>query len=158
MQKNPQPSIHKDDYQAGKPTVMIVDDDDDLRQMVSEMLHEAGYRTVEMADGISALDLLQQQQEHYIVLLDILLPQLDGAALLGIVARQRSLALHNAFVLMTGKPLIAFPVLRRLAAEMGALILPKPFDMQTLLDAVAQASRTLAHPPPADGPLPHPQM
>lgn len=129
--------------------MLIVDDDGDLREMVRGMLHEAGYRTEEAADGAAALEILHQRSTPLVVLLDILLPQLDGAALLGIVARHPHLALRNAFVLMTGKPIVAFPVLRRLAQDLDAQILPKPFDMDTLLVAVARAAANLP-----DGPAP----
>ena len=135
-------------------TVFIVDDDDDVRVMVRGVLEEAGYRTLEAADGGTALAMLQHYTAPLVVLLDILLPQMDGAALLGIVARHHQMALRNAFVLMTGKPIVAFPVLRRLAQDVGAQILPKPFDVASLLHAVAHAASTLPMNPPDDGPAP----
>ena len=129
------------------PTVFIVDDDEDVRVMVRGVLHDVGYPTLEAMDGDTALAVLQQHPTSLVVLLDILLPYMDGAALLGIVARHPHLALHHAFVLMTGKPIVAFPVLRKLAQDLGAQILPKPFEVAHLLQAVAHAARTLAHSP-----------
>jgi DNA-binding NtrC family response regulator len=130
-----------------RPTVLIVDDDAEIREVVRGALQEAEFATLEAADGVAALDILQAHADPLVVLLDILLPQLDGAALLGIVARNHHLALSNTYVLMTGKPIVAFPVLRRLATELGAIILPKPFDIPRLLEAVerAAAKAALAH-------------
>jgi CheY-like chemotaxis protein len=129
---------------TSKPPVLIVDDDADIRDFVRGVLHEAGYQTLEAGDGVAALETLQTHMEPLVVLLDILLPQLDGAALLGIVARNHHMAVSNAYVLMTGKPIVAFPVLRRLAVELDALILSKPIDTTSLLDAVTRAATRLA--------------
>lgn len=130
-----------------RPAVLIVDDDAEIRDLARNALREAGYATLEAADGVAALDILQTHADPLVVLLDILLPQLDGAALLGIVARNHHMALSNAYVLMTGKPIVAFPVLRRLATDLDAIILPKPFDLPRLLEAVERAATkvTLAH-------------
>jgi len=134
-------------------TVLIVDDDADIREMAREVLHDASYRTLEAGDGVAALDIMQNHRGHLVVLLDILLPQLDGAALLGIAARNHHMAVSNAYVLMTGKPIVAFPVLRQLAKQVGALILPKPFDRDALVMAVRRAAASLSvqqpTPPPA---------
>ncbi len=127
-----------------QPRVLIVDDDADVRDYVRGVLHEAGYQTIEAGDGVAALEALQTHMEPLVVLLDILLPQLDGAALLGIAARNHHMAVSNAYVLMTGKPIVAFPVLRRLATELDAIILPKPIDAAPLLDAVARSAARLA--------------
>ncbi len=133
-------SQHADARQA---TVLIVDDDADIRDLAREILRDAGYRTLEAADGVSALEIMQNHTGHLVVLLDILLPQLDGASLLGIAARNHHMAVSNAYVLMTGKPIVAFPVLRQLAAQLGALILPKPFDRDALISAVNRAAASL---------------
>jgi hypothetical protein len=63
------------------------------------------------------------------------------------VARNHHMAISNAYVLMTGKPIVAFPVLRRLATELGAIILPKPFDIPRLVEATERAAAkvVLAH-------------
>jgi CheY-like chemotaxis protein len=127
-----------------QPMVLIVDDDADVRDFVRGILHDAGYQTLEAGDGVTALETLQTHMEPLVVLLDILLPQLDGAALLGIAARNHHMAVSNAYVLMTGKPIVAFPVLRRLATELDAIILPKPVDAGSLLDAVARSAARLA--------------
>jgi DNA-binding response OmpR family regulator len=123
--------------------VLIVDDDPDIRESLREILAEAGYAVSEAPDGSVALDKIQTAPEPTVVLLDLLLPELDGAALLGIVARNHRLAMRHSFILMTGKPLVAFPVLKKLAADMGASIVSKPFDLPMLLDVVAHAADRL---------------
>jgi CheY-like chemotaxis protein len=125
--------------------VLIVDDDPDIREVLRGILEEAGYAVSEAPDGSVALDKIQAAPEPMVVLLDLLLPELDGAALLGIVARNHRLAMRHSFILMTGKPLVAFPVLKRLASDMGASIVSKPFDLPMLLDVVSHAAARL-HP------------
>lgn len=124
--------------------VLIVDDDPEIRLTLHQILDEAGYSVLEASDGSIALDKIQSHTAPLVVLLDLLLPELDGAALLAIVARNHRLAMRHSFVLMTGKPLVAFPVLKRLAADLGASIVSKPFDVPMLLDVIAHAAQRVA--------------
>ena len=50
--------------------VLIVDDDQALRELLREILEEEGYQVREAADGDTALDLLQHSAERWVVLLD----------------------------------------------------------------------------------------
>ena len=58
-------------------TILLVDDDPDIRRLVTIYLHNEGYQVLEAADGLEALDLLQQQEVHLIIL-DLMMPHLDG--------------------------------------------------------------------------------
>ncbi|HEY7413883.1 MAG TPA: response regulator transcription factor, partial [Ktedonobacteraceae bacterium] len=59
-------------------TILMVDDDPDIRHLVAIYLHNEGYQVLEAADGLEALDLLQQQQEIDLIILDLMMPHLDG--------------------------------------------------------------------------------
>jgi CheY-like chemotaxis protein len=61
-----------------KPFVLVVDDDNDLRPTVSELLQEEGYETAEASNGREALALLRSGTLPAVVLLDIMMPGLDG--------------------------------------------------------------------------------
>ena len=50
--------------------VLIVDDDQEVRELVRAILEEEGYRVTEAADEGTALDLLRRSQERFVVLLD----------------------------------------------------------------------------------------
>ena len=125
------------------PLVLIIDDDDDLREWVRETLREAGYPTLEAADGAAALDLLRAQSTPLVVLVDMMLPGLNGTKLLDIVAHNHHLAIANAYIVMTGRPRIAFPATWPVAKALDALSLDKPFSAEDLLGAVEASGKKL---------------
>ena len=62
------------------PTVLVVDDDEDIREMMAFKLRAAGYRTLEAGDGRTAMALALGERPQ-LVLLDVSLPGLDGLGL-----------------------------------------------------------------------------
>jgi CheY-like chemotaxis protein len=126
--------------------ILIVDDDADIRTTMRMMLEEIGGHTVlEAEDGESGLQALRASEEPLVVLLDLLMPGLDGVDVLRAAAEDENLARRHAFVLVT--------VSRRarsrefLASLMtSVLVVPKPFDMTVLLDTVMQAEHRLHAP------------
>ena len=66
---------------AVNKTILVVDDEDDVRESVREVLRDEGYRVVDTADGSQVLDLIRQERPE-LVLLDIWMPQVDGIGLL----------------------------------------------------------------------------
>lgn len=66
---------------APKLTALIVDDELDIRELLSILLVELGYATITAADGVEALDIFQARRPD-IVLTDIKMPGKDGIAVL----------------------------------------------------------------------------
>ncbi|WP_433794475.1 response regulator transcription factor [Actinoplanes sp. CA-252034] len=62
---------------AAGPMVLVVDDDEDVRDLVTFKLQMAGYRTVTAADGCTALTLVNEMRPDLVVL-DIAMPGMDG--------------------------------------------------------------------------------
>ncbi len=60
-----------------RKTVLIVDDDPHIREVIRFALKKAGFQTCEAADGRQCLENFQQQQPD-IIILDILMPEMDG--------------------------------------------------------------------------------
>lgn len=60
-------------------TVMVVDDYEDIRFMLRLSLEKSGYRVVEAADGVEAIEVACREQPH-LILMDLSLPLLDGLA------------------------------------------------------------------------------
>lgn len=58
-------------------TVLVVEDQQVLREIIKEYLTDEGYRVLEAGDGVQALDLFREH-EISLVILDIMLPELDG--------------------------------------------------------------------------------
>lgn len=62
-------------------TVLIIDDDADLREAVRDALEQAGHRVLEAANGRAALELLRGASERPdLILLDMMMPEMDGPA------------------------------------------------------------------------------
>jgi CheY-like chemotaxis protein len=61
-----------------RPTILIVEDDRDTRLAVAFALEQAGYRVEEAADGQAALGALRSGSPPGLILLDMMLPVLDG--------------------------------------------------------------------------------
>jgi CheY-like chemotaxis protein len=62
-----------------RPTVLVVDDDHDLRESVMELLEDHGYRAVGAVDGREALYLLHTAPaKPNVILLDLMMPVMDG--------------------------------------------------------------------------------
>src|SRR5687768_17032265 len=62
---------------ARKPTILIVEDDDDLRRMIRTTLTLAGYEVEEAGDGLEAIHKIDQTPPDLVVL-DLMLPQISG--------------------------------------------------------------------------------
>lgn len=62
-----------------KMTILIAEDEDDLREMYGMALTGAGFTVIEAKNGREALELLDREHENVdLVLLDIVMPEIDG--------------------------------------------------------------------------------
>jgi diguanylate cyclase (GGDEF)-like protein len=80
------------------PSLLIVDDEPDLRRILETLLHEDGYRVVTTGAGAEALA-LAQKQSFDLIILDLLLPDLDGFSVLGALRARPSTALTPIILL-----------------------------------------------------------
>jgi DNA-binding response OmpR family regulator len=64
---------------AGVPTVLVVDDESVVREVVVKYLRREGYRTLEAGDGDAAVALVEHEHPDLVVL-DLMLPGIDGLA------------------------------------------------------------------------------
>jgi CheY-like chemotaxis protein len=67
---------------AAATTVLVVDDDQDIREILSEILRDAGYIVVVASDGREALERLRSATPS-LILLDLNMPGIDGFELIG---------------------------------------------------------------------------
>jgi len=59
-------------------TVLVLEDEDDLRESMRDLLEDNGYAVVAVRDGREALDALPRIQHVCIVVLDLVMPQMNG--------------------------------------------------------------------------------
>lgn len=127
-----------------KIEVLVVDDDHAIRDTLRLVLEEEGYAVSEAADGVAALEILRAASQPQVVLLDLRMPRVDGSRVLSDIAADARLAGRDAFILITANldtlPLAVVTLLDRLDVP----VLPKPFDMDELLGAVAAAARRIS--------------
>ena len=58
--------------------VLIVEDDEDLREMMAQLLTLEGFQTAAVANGREALDYLRATAKPNVILLDLMMPVMDG--------------------------------------------------------------------------------
>ena len=125
------------------PAALVVDDDTGIRELIGELLESEGY-TVELAsDGQRGLERLRASPRRMVVLLDVMMPVLNGVQMLEIVAADETLARRHGFVVMTASGLGASDALQRLARHFNAPVLTKPFSIDTLLRNISEVAGRL---------------
>jgi CheY-like chemotaxis protein len=72
--------------------ILVVDDDEDIRIMLAMALGTGGYSVETAADGIEALQLLSAGLEPSLVLLDMMMPRMDGETFLRAMREKPSIA------------------------------------------------------------------
>ena len=111
--------------------VLVVDDDQDLREMISLVLDAHGYRTQEAADGLDALEQIEAGARPALVLLDLRMPRMNGTEFL---AALRARGTSIPVVVITGD----LGGARDALAAGARTCVRKPIDMDALLDTVGQ--------------------
>jgi two-component system response regulator MprA len=123
------PAIRRDDANDVMPTVLVVEDEPVIRELMAILLEEEGYAVHQAVDGLQALEMLEQQGID-LVLSDVKMPRLDGASL---VHRLRSRGDAIPVVLMSA-----------VYAEVdlpGVRFLRKPVNCEHLLTIITAALR-----------------
>lgn len=116
-------------------TILIIEDEPDLRQFISWVLIAEGYNTLEAADGEKGLKIARQKKIDAITL-DIRLPFLFGWDVLREIKDTPELA-HIPVVVITAS---ADPIIKSQAVEMGAAdYLVKPIKVDVLNKSIHDA-------------------
>ncbi len=111
------------------PTILLVEDARDLAQVIARELEVAGYRTLHVVDGVSALEAHAREQPD-MVILDWMLPGMDG---LEVLRRLRQSA-PTPVLMLTAR---SEETDRVVGLELGADdYLTKPFSMRELVARV----------------------
>lgn len=123
--------------------VLIVDDDPRLREMIRTLLEDEAYDIAEAEDGATALAMVRAARDPMVVLLDYLMPGVNGEEVLCAVAEDPELAARHAFVLVTAQHNNLPASLTDLLARMAIPVIGKPFEIDHFLDVVAGAAMLL---------------
>ncbi len=113
-------------------TVLVVDDDDDVRETISDALFTLGYKVVLAHDGKEALEVLSRLDDVEalcVVLADVHMPRLDGPGLARAIRRDPKLR-HVRILVISSSPEYGEGVADETIA--------KPFELAALRDSVAR--------------------
>ena len=112
--------------------ILVVDDEDAVRDLIRQTLLRHNYRISEAANGAEALALFTRNPGDFdLVVVDLLMPILDGASLIRELHRRRP---RLPLVAMSGN--IARDQISPETKDSIRALLPKPFDAAQLLDAI----------------------
>ncbi len=118
------------------PSVLVVDDEDQVRQLIRETLELAGYDVEEACDGKEGLDRYRTKPAD-LVIMDILMPDQDG--LESIMTLHREFPQSRVIAITGGSDTIGILNFLDVAKMLGARrTLKKPFDVKTLVDVVTE--------------------
>jgi two-component system, chemotaxis family, chemotaxis protein CheY len=115
--------------------VLIIDDDADIRTAVADILEDEGFDVATAENGIEGLQVLETGPRPNVILLDIMMPQLDGWGFMEEMrARERHASIPVVVFSAHGNP-------ADIAAKMKtAGSLRKPLRLEELLETVAQCA------------------
>lgn len=119
---------------TSRPTLLVVDDDDAIREALAEVLSDEGYLVVTHRDGREALDYLREGHRPSVIILDLWMPQMDGWRLRRELLADPELEHIPVVVLTAASSDAAEP--QRVAG-----VLRKPVALQALLGLI-EATRT----------------
>jgi two-component system cell cycle response regulator DivK len=114
------------------PTILVIEDYADTREMISMLLRRKGYNVVEAEDGIDGL-LKAAWQNPDLILMDLALPEMDG-----VEATRRIHSMPK----LSDIPIIVMSAYLNEAVERDVLaagcveLFPKPFDAESFLECI----------------------
>ena len=112
-------------------TILVVEDDCDIRSALCSILREEGYRVASASDGREAISSLKSGERPAIILLDLMMPVMNGTDFRKAQLRDPQLAGIPVVVLTADGRLL------EMAKSLGAAAaFSKPFELDALLDAI----------------------
>ncbi|HEX3597672.1 MAG TPA: response regulator [Polyangiaceae bacterium] len=107
-------------------SVLIVDDDDDIRETLKELCEDEGYDVATAANGLQAMEALGGAILPCVVILDLIMPFMTGNEVFAQMQQDQRLA-KVPVIVSTSDPS---------RAPSGVLIMKKPIDLDRLLGAI----------------------
>lgn len=120
---------------AGDRSILVVDDDEDVRNMICIVLSVEGYAAAGAADGLEALQRLRSTAPPALIIVDLMMPRMDGDALIRTISADTSLAQIPIAIVSGQITRDTQPPGSRVVAR-----LIKPVELDDLLDIVHQVA------------------
>jgi two-component system, sensor histidine kinase and response regulator len=113
--------------------ILVIEDHHHTRSATAKLLESEGASVTQAPDGRSGLEMIRSQPPH-VLLLDLMLPDLDGREVLAELRESRPPELRHIFVLTGDLVSIDEPSLRAMGVD---AVCPKPVDVPCLLQTIA---------------------
>jgi CheY-like chemotaxis protein len=113
-------------------SVMVVDDDEAIRASLQEFLEDAGFKVLTARDGAEALEMLKTTAPPGVILLDFMMPIMNGS---------QFLAAKRDYPHLRGVPIVILSAwIREWTGQAVGVdhVLTKPINTETLLDIVSR--------------------
>jgi CheY-like chemotaxis protein len=132
---------------SSPPTILVIDDDWDVQDALSETLQDAGYQVTCAANGEEALRHLNQNPAPDAILLDLFMPVMNGWDTARAIQRRGDLSSIPLIVITASEPYWGYPT---------GQVLRKPIERDKLIGAVHHVIRTRTARTPTPTPIPPP--
>jgi CheY-like chemotaxis protein len=117
------------DAEITRGPLLIVEDDEAVRQVMREVLEERGYVVASASNGREALNMLQHEPRPRLILLDLMMPVMNGWELLRELRQSAELA---------GIPVVVLSTLGRAGTPSDVPAMPKPLNSEALVRLVEE--------------------
>ena len=115
--------------------ILIIDDDDEIRLILRQLLEQAGYKVEEASDGKEGIS-LHRQKTADLIITDMIMPKKEG---METIMELRTDFPHVKIIAMSGGGRIGPENYLQMAEAFGALnIFKKPFNLEDMLGAVRE--------------------
>ncbi len=117
---------------SGQGKILLVEDEDRLREITALLLRQRGYEVTEAGDGEEALEILTERPNSFDLLIsDVVMPIMDGPTML---REAKDFLTETNIIFMSGYAEQDFGKI--LEADMNISFLPKPFELTQLAEKV----------------------
>ena len=124
-------------------TIMVVDDDEQVRRTICENLEDCGFEVIQARDGQEAMTHLEEGRRPNVVITDLIMPRREGLEIIMEIRKQHP---GIRLVAMSGGGRSKSADFLQMAARLGAdAIMPKPVDITELEKTVRDL---MLQPPP----------
>ncbi len=110
--------------------VLVVDDDPDIREVLEILLEGHGYRVITAADGVRALERIRGGDRPCVILLDFMMPRMNGMQFRAVQVREPTIADLPVVVLSGDSNAV------HTASGLGLEVLTKPVTSEMVLATV----------------------
>jgi CheY-like chemotaxis protein len=132
-----QPSIGSVKLVKGLETILLVEDEEPLREMICELLVESGYAVLAASDGFEALEIARQHKGPiHILLTDVVMPRMGGPALV-----KPLLVLQPEIKVLYMSGYTGYADVDRALVSSESELISKPFTRDTLLRKIQDMLR-----------------